>query len=67
MRFCRTYWGSHGCVRERGHEGDHHCHCCTCPSNQSGETGTFILHESSCVAYAPYYGPATRFFGEDGK
>jgi hypothetical protein len=23
--FCRVYWGSHGCERERGHRGPHRC------------------------------------------
>jgi len=61
---CRVYWGSHGCRLARGHEGDCECDCCECehhpdpdPDNPGGE--------SSCVAKSPYYGPRTRFYGED--
>lgn len=54
---CRVYWGSHGCARPRGHEGAHWCDCCECDSHpQEGE---------GCVAGPPYYGPDTRFYGED--
>lgn len=25
MADCRVYWGSHGCEKPRGHEGEHMC------------------------------------------
>ncbi len=53
---CRVYWGSHGCVLPRGHEGDCEC-CCEC-DDQHGTT-------LCCVGKSPYYGPDTRFYGED--
>lgn len=62
---CRVYWGSHGCLLGRRHAGEHHCDCCKCPATQSGTNGTFILHDDECVAYAPYYGKNTKFYGED--
>lgn len=51
---CRVYWGSHGCARPLGHEGDHWCDCCECDNHP----------EEGCVAGPPYYGPDTRFYGE---
>jgi len=56
---CRVYWGSHGCCHPRGHppEVPHECDCCECP----GEC------ELSCMAKPPYYGPDTRFYGEDAE
>lgn len=59
---CHVYWGSHGCGRERGHEGDCDCGCCTCDHHPYPDwPDTHVL----CVAKAPYYGPETRFYGED--
>lgn len=56
---CRVYWGSHGCSRPHGHEGDHWCDCCECDDHERD-------HEAEgCVAGPPYYGPETRFYGED--
>ena len=57
---CRVYWGSHGCSMERGHEGDCDCGCCDC-GERHPDAGDGVL----CVARAPYYGPGTRFYGED--
>lgn len=54
---CQTYWGSHGCRFEAGHEGACECSCCDCPDDQACEPG--------CVAKPPYYGPETRFYGDD--
>lgn len=65
---CRVYWGSHCCRQPRGHgpETPHACDCCECerhpdpdPDNPDGEP--------SCVARSPYYGPETRFYGEDAE
>lgn len=50
---CRVYWGSHGCGRPRGHQGPHLCLACWEP----GECGW--------VGAPPYYGPDTRFYGEE--
>jgi hypothetical protein len=54
---CEVYWGSHGCARPRGHEGDHWCDCCECDDHPDPDSG--------CVAGPPYYGDDTRFFGDD--
>lgn len=62
FRFCRVYWGSHGCKFERGHEGLCECDCCDCPDHvvsNIDEDGVY------CVAKPDYYGPDTRFYGED--
>lgn len=61
---CRVYWGSHGCYRERGHEGEHRCSCAF------DENGILLPHmdedaEAGNVGRAPYYGPETNFYGED--
>lgn len=55
---CRVYWGSHGCARPRGHEGDHWCDCCKCDDHPSN---------AGCVAGPPYYGHDTRYYGEDAE
>ena len=60
---CRVYWGSHGCRLDFGHDGHHECGhgddyvCCECVNHPDLDSG--------CVAKFPYYGPATRFYGED--
>lgn len=55
---CRVYWGSHGCRHDRGHDGDHECDCCECQQHPD---------DAGCVAGPPYYGPDTRFYGEDAE
>ena len=55
---CATYWGTHGCKFARGHEGNCKCECCECVDHQANP-------EEGCVGSAPYYGPETRFYGED--
>lgn len=60
---CRVYWGSHGCILERGHEGEHLCTC-------TFVNGVMLPHmddepEFGNVGRAPYYGAETRFYGED--
>lgn len=65
---CRVYWGSHGCDLERGHDGSHVCSCCDCPDGaHDGMTAPRLSDEINvvCVGRAPYYGPETRFYGED--
>jgi hypothetical protein len=57
---CRVYWGSHGCDLARGHADDCECDCCECGGSHP-DAGDGVL----CVAKAPYYGPETRFYGED--
>ena len=63
-RWCRVYWGSHGCRRPRGHppEVPHECDCCDCGDSHP-DAGEGVL----CVALPPYYGPETRFYGEDAE
>ena len=56
---CEVYWGSHGCARPHGHEGDHWCDCCECDDHPADDAG--------CVAGPPYYGPDTRFYGDDAE
>lgn len=54
---CRTYWGSHGCDRRRGHRGRHRC---------GG-----LLRDRCCHGYeappwwAPWRPDTTRYFGDD--
>lgn len=52
---CCVYWGSHGCDRPRGHAGSHLCLSCWEPS------------EDGWVGAPPYYGPDTKFYGEDAE
>lgn len=61
--FCPVYWGSHGCTLPRFPEHEHCCNCCECP----GGHGPDSLDRYGCVASPPYYGPATRFYGEDAQ
>jgi hypothetical protein len=56
---CRVYWGSHGCRFLRNHEGNCECDCCTCSRKWKCE--------EDCVAKYPYYGPNTKFYGEDAQ
>lgn len=64
---CRVYWGSHGCELPRGHPEDvpHECDCCRCGEHHPYPEwpDTQVL----CVALPPYYGPGTRFYGEDAE
>jgi hypothetical protein len=60
-QFCRVYWGTHGCNLERGHPGDCECDCCDCVDHASNPLDEGVL----CVAKPPYYGPDTRFYGDD--
>ena len=53
MESCRVYWGTHGCDLERGHDGPHLCDCADIPPEEGG------------VGKPPYYGPDTKFYGED--
>lgn len=65
---CRVYWGSHGCMKARGHEGHHECECCTCGDNHPfPDWPDRGVH---CVAKFPFYtydadDPETNFYGED--
>jgi len=56
-QLCDVFWGSHGCCRYIDHAGLCYCICCVCPPSTH--------HLPECVAYAPYYGLETRFYGED--
>ncbi len=58
---CRVYWGSHGCMHERGHDPEipHECDCCECENHPDPDSG--------CVARPPHYGERTRFYGEDAE
>lgn len=62
---CRVYWGSHGCMHPRGHDPalPHECDCCECPEGRHPDPDAGAL----CVARPPYYGPDTRFYGEEAE
>lgn len=62
MPACRVYWGSHGCRFERGHDGPCECSCCECGGEHTDQPDADGV---SCVAKPPYYGPETKFYGED--
>lgn len=67
---CRVYWGSHGCCHPKGHNGPHECNCCECPDHTvnhviEGVEGDMENGWVECVAKPPYYGPDTKFYGED--
>jgi hypothetical protein len=59
---CRVYWGTHGCRLERGHKGFHECDCCICENKEHTHE---VIDNIVCVAKYPYYGPNTKFYGED--
>lgn len=65
MAYCRVYWGSHGCKLERGHTGPHLCDCADDPGVDPMTKE--YLSDPGCfnVGGPPYYGPETRFYGED--
>lgn len=70
MADCRVYWGSHGCMHERGHSEPHRCDCCDCPEwHHDGIVAPVLADDDGsgviCVARPPYYGPDTTFYGED--
>lgn len=62
MPDCRVYWGSHGCMFERGHDGPHVCDC-----HMDHPPHTNCNDKFGCVGAPPYYGPDTQFNGEDGE
>lgn len=67
MADCRVYWGSHGCIFERGHDGP--C-LCTCTFVDDDPTKPLLPHmdddpENGNVGRPPYYGSDTWFYGED--
>lgn len=57
---CRVYWGSHGCRFVRGHEGTCECDCADQVTPEDLADPGFMDASRS-----PYYGPETRFYGED--
>lgn len=60
-RLCDVYWGTHGCRFVVGHSVPHECECCECQDHERD-------HEAEgCVAKPPYYGPDTRFYGDDAN
>lgn len=64
---CRVYWGSHGCRLERGHDGPHECGCAL-DQGVDPETREYADDPGVFnVGAAPYYGPNTRFYGEDAE
>jgi hypothetical protein len=68
LALCRTYWGSHGCRFAPEHAGPCECSCCECPDGaHDGATAPADAEGALCVARPPYYGPATRFYGEHAR
>jgi len=69
--FCRVYWGSHGCRHERGHDPEipHECDCCECGNHPDPPSiaADADLPYCTCVAKPPYYGPDTKFYGEEAE
>lgn len=63
-RPCRVYWGSHGCMLERDHDGPH---ICSCAPRGALERGYLTADERADgnVGAPPYYSEATNFWGED--
>jgi hypothetical protein len=64
---CRVYWGSHGCDLPRGHPADqpHDCGCCECGEHHPYPD--WPDENVLCVSRPPYYGPDTKFYGEDAE
>lgn len=63
---CRVYWGSHGCDLPRGHDGPHLCSCAfgeDGPMDPRADAPADALN----VGAPPYYGPDTKFYGEDAE
>jgi hypothetical protein len=60
---CRVYWGSHGCMLDRGHEGEHLCDCTF--DGEGGLLPHMYDSDNGNVGRAPYYGHGTHFYGED--
>lgn len=66
MPECRVYWGSHGCMLERGHDGDCICRCAFDDAgNELPNRNTPGNEDNGNVGNAPYYGDITTFYGED--
>lgn len=57
---CDTYWGSHGCDLDFGHDGP--CICKRCHGDNLTPCG-----DRDCVGCPPYYGPSTEFFSNLGS
>lgn len=61
MSLHRVYWGSHGCCFDTDHQiGECVCACCPCIDHANTRL-------DECAAGPPYYGPTTRFYGEDAR
>lgn len=65
MKRCRVYWGSHGCMYERGHGGPHECACAF--DEQGNREPREDEDGVENVGAPPYYGSDTRFYGEDAE
>lgn len=60
---CRVYWGSHGCHFPRGHDPVLRPHACGC----AVDPDEFDEEGPNPAGRPPYYGPGTRFYGEDAE
>lgn len=69
MEKCRVYWGSHGCDLPRGHDGAHVCGCAQADEGLYDPETREYYDDPQClnVGGPPYYGPDTRFYGEDAE
>jgi hypothetical protein len=61
-RDCSVYWGSHGCDLDAGHGGSCVCYCSIMEA--LGKDG-YVLDGAGNVGAWPYYGPDTKFYGDD--
>ncbi len=57
---CDTFWGSHGCDREPGHEGP--CICDDRDWDEHGQPIGELADFTEAPAAPPYYGAGTEFF-----
>jgi hypothetical protein len=61
---CDVYWGSHGCDKRRHHRGSRH-KCDPCKWGPLHALAQLLGMHRRCAERWPYYGPETRFYGED--
>lgn len=62
--YCDTFWGTHGCDLEPGHEGP--CVCDDRDRDEDGEPIGDIILDNGRPGVPPYYGPDTEFFSNHG-
>lgn len=63
MASCDTFWGSHGCGLDVGHDGP--CDCMWTEYDEDGDIVSFEPAGGNCSP--PYHGPDTLFFSLHGQ